>query len=345
MIGGPALTKKESYIRVNDFAPKDGKLKVFLKKVGEKKSDGFALSIDGEIYVIDGGKYKDDGMFDFLSALREEWLSNQPDPSLAAESRAKLEIHIIISHPHSDHAYALPKILSDPRFHVLSLYAPERAYLSKDVEGALPSLTRFENKIDELTGLLREHGHTAQKASYLPFGKTFSVKPKNQKVFITLYTAPYDWSLVRDSDKEGLNFLKKYSSATYLDKPELGISNGIANGNSLWVKAVIGKQSLLITGDQRDAKEMLDQMIRFYGEEHFRCDILKYPHHGEKNFSPYMMKVASPKITVITTTEPLINPKLSLLCEQYGDVFYLCDGDLFLTLDGESIQTRGIKSR
>ncbi len=339
------MAENRSYIRVNDFAPKDGKLNVFFKKVGEKKSDGFALLIDGEVFVIDGGKYLDDGMFEYLCALRKTWLSSQADTTLVEKDSAKLEIHIIISHPHSDHAYTLPKIISDHRFQVLSLYAPQRSYLSLDVEGALPSLTRFENKISELVELLCENGHTATSATYLPFGKVFSLKTANDSISLTLFTAPYDWSTKRDSEEEGIDLLRKYCSATYLKNPELGISNGVANGNSLWVKCAIGSQSLLITGDQRDSAEMLDSMIQFHGEENFRCDVLKYPHHGEKNYSPYMMKVASPEITVITTTEPLINPQLSKLCKEYGDMFCLCDGDLFMTLDGKTIKTRGIEPR
>ncbi len=339
------MTEKRSYIRVNDFAPKDKKLHIFFKKVGIKKSDGFALLIDGEVYVIDSGKYLDDGMYEFLGSLREKWLFNQKDTTLLGNENAKLEIHIIISHPHSDHAYTLPKILSDPRFHVLTLYAPQRAYLSLDVEGALPSLTRFENKIVELVELLCEHNHTAKSATYLPFGKTFSLKTANDKIALTLFTAPYDWSTKRESPQEGIEFLKTYLSETYRKNPELGISNGVANGNSLWVKASIGNQSLLITGDQRDSKEMMDSMILFHGEENFQCDVLKYPHHGEKNYSPYMMKVASPKITVITTTEPLINPDLTALCKEYGQMYCLCDGDLFITLDGENITPRGILPR
>lgn len=343
--GGFVLAEKRSYIRVNNFAPKDGKLHVFFKKVGEKKSDGFALLINDEVYVIDGGKYLDDGMFEFLGDLREKWLSLQNDACLLGNENAKLEIRIIISHPHSDHAYTLPKILSDPRFHVLTLYAPQRSYLSLDVEGALPSLTRFENKITELVGLLCEHGHTAQSATYLPFGKTFSLKTANENIALTLFTAPYDWSTKRESPKEGIEFLKQYQSKTYSDNPELGISNGVANGNSLWVKVSIGDQSLLITGDQRDRKEMMDAMINFHGKENFRCDVLKYPHHGELNYSPYMMEVASPKITVITTTEPLINPELTALCKEYGQMFCLCDGNLFITFDGENITPSGILPR
>ena len=335
------MAENRSYIRVNDFAPKDGLLHVFFKKVGEKKSDGFAFVIDGEIFVIDSGKYLDDGMFEYLGALRERWLKGKKD--LGEE--AKLEIHIIISHPHSDHAYTLPKIISDPRFRVLSLCAPQKAYLSGDVEGALPSLTRFENKIVELVGLLKEYNHPAQDVNYLPFGKKISIEVQNKKVALTIYTTPYDWSTTRENENEGFALLRKYTSETYKDEPELGLSNGVANGNSLWVKAAIGDQSILITGDQRDSKEMLDALIQFHGEENFRCDILKYPHHGEKNYSPYMMKVSSPKITVITTTKPLVNPKLTDLCENYGKVFFLHEGDLFLTMDGKTIQTSGIEAK
>ena len=45
LLGGNTMEQKNAYLRVNDFAPKDGKLSVFLKKVGAKKSDGLNISL------------------------------------------------------------------------------------------------------------------------------------------------------------------------------------------------------------------------------------------------------------------------------------------------------------
>ena len=73
------MKQNTSDFSVNRFAPKGGELAVFFKKVGPKKSDGFALIENGEIYIIDSGLKEDTGLLDFLLALREKWLSNAPE--------------------------------------------------------------------------------------------------------------------------------------------------------------------------------------------------------------------------------------------------------------------------
>ena len=84
------------YIRVNSYAPSDDNLYLYFKKVGLKKSDGFAVIDGGEVYVIDGGRDNDEGMLDFLGSLRAKWLGNKSDSDVFNEQDAKLEIHIIV---------------------------------------------------------------------------------------------------------------------------------------------------------------------------------------------------------------------------------------------------------
>lgn len=339
------MEKNKSYLCVNDFAPKNDKLSLYFKKVGEKKSDGFAVIVNGEVYVIDAGRGKDEEMLNFLLSLREKWLAGQTDPAFSESSPAKLEIHIIVSHPHPDHVAALPLIFSDPRFCILSVHAPERAYRSKNVDGALAPLVNFENRMDTLLEYLHAYSHTAREIHSLPYGIALTIPLKNSDTVLDLYPSPFDWSEDRPSDSEGFRFLLKYSSPTYQDNPELGYANGILNGNSLWVKITKGNQSALITGDQRASEEMLDSMIRYYGEENFRCDILKLPHHGEKNYPPYLLEVSSPKIMIFTASEGYQTPETVALCKEYGDAYHLCDGNLVLTLDGKNISAEGISPR
>ena len=96
-----------------------------------------------------------------------------------------------------------------------------------------------------------------------------------------------------------------------------------------------GSQAVLITGDQRASDEMLGRMIRHHGEEHFRCDVLKIPHHGEKNYPPYLVEIAKPKVSVFTVDRRRATPETVALCETLGDVRYLGDGNLVLTFDGK----------
>lgn len=333
------------YIRVNDFAPQNGKLTLFCKKVGAKKSDGFAIVENDKVYVIDAGRGDDREMHAFLLSLREQWLSNQSDPALLEDEKARLEIHLIVSHPHADHIAALKRIIPDFRFCIMSILAPVRSHLSLDVPGALEKLTAFEDRLELYEKMLPVYLHSCRAITRLPFGEKYILSLSDSTTVLNLYPSQFDWSEDRPSESEGIRFLKKYQSPTYKDDPEHGYSNGAANGNSLWVKITKGKTVALITGDQRDSDEMLGSMIRHYGEEEFRCQILKLPHHGEKNCSPYLLSVADPKITVFTCSPGYETPEAQELCEKLGDVYYLMDGNLFFDLTDHSVTPYGIPPR
>ena len=90
---------------------------------------------------------------------------------------------------------------------------------------------------------------------------------------------------------------------------------------------------------------MLGSMIRYYGEEEFRCDVLKLPHHGEKNYSPYLLSVAKPTVTIFTCAEGYDTPEAQDLCESIGDVYYLRDGNLFFELTEGGFTPYGISPR
>lgn len=334
-----------SYIRVNDFAPRDGKLTLYCKKVGDKKSDGFAIIENGQVYVIDAGRGDDREMHRFLLELRAKWLANQRDASLLEDEKAKLEIHLITSHPHADHIAAYKRIIPDFRFCIMSLLAPERSYLSLDVPGALEKLTAFEDRLELYEKMLPVYLHPCRAITRLPYGEKYEFGLPDSTTTVTLYPSQFDWSEDRPSESEGIRFLRKYSSPTYKDDPELGYSNGAANGNSLWVKITKGESVALITGDQRDSDEMLGSMIRYYGEDEFRCQVLKLPHHGEKNCSPYLLSVADPKITIITCSDGYDTPEMQDLCEKQGDVYYLRDGNLFFEITESAITPYGISPR
>lgn len=339
------MKQARTYRCVNEHAPADENMYLYFKKVGIKKSDGFALIEGREVYVIDGGQSNDEGMLNFLISLREKWLLNRPDSAGLEDEPAKLEIHMIISHSHSDHIGILPAIMSDSRFCVLSIYAPERSYRSKDVADALPSLVAEENKMDILLEHLHTYGHVADEICRLPYGRKHAIFLENSDTVLELYSAPFDWSEDRASELEGFGLISKYTSPTYKDNPERGYTNGILNGNSLWVKITKGKHVVLITGDQRDSDEMLGSMIRYYGEENFCCDILKLPHHGEKNYCPYLLEVSKPKITVFTAADGHQTRETQVLCERLGDVFCLCDGNLLFILNDAGITSEGILPR
>ena len=333
------------YIRVNDFAPRDGKTTLYCKKVGDKKSDGFAVIENDKVYVIDAGRGDDRELPRFLLELRKKWLANQSNPSLLEDENARLEIHIIVSHPHPDHIAAFKRIFPDFRFCIMSILAPKRAYLSLDVPGALEKLTAFEDRLELYEKMLPVYLHTCREITRIPYGKKQTIRLPDSDTLLTLYPSQFDWSEDRPSESEGIRFLRKYLSPTYKDDPEHGYSNGAANGNSLWVKITKGNSVALITGDQRASYEMLGSMIRYYGEEEFRCDILKLPHHGEKNYPPDLLSIASPRFTIFTCAEGYDTPETQDICERISDVFYLRDGNLFFEITENSVTPYGISPR
>ena len=334
------MGEKKVYMAVYSFAPRDEGVTVFFKAVGEKKSDGFAVVNNGKVFVIDVGRH--DRVIRFLASLRESWLGDR----LPEGSPAKLEITLIVSHAHGDHMGALSLLLSDERFCVTEIYAPCRSRLGDDVPGALPPLVREENRLENWCGQLAEQGHTAAGITRVPFGKSITLPMDDEDAKLTIYPSMFDWAEDRPSEKEGLRYILSNNPEGYKDNEVLGYTNGILNGNSLWVKVTKGERAVLITGDQRSTDEMLNAMIRYYGEKEFSCDVLKLTHHGEENYPTYLLSVAKPKIAVFTTSYEKAKRETVELCEEMRLTnYYTCDGELIIHTDGKQLRASGIEPR
>ena len=335
------MDEKKAYTAVNSFAPRDGEVTVFFKAVGENKSDGFAVIDNGKVFVIDVGRH--DRVINFLASLRESWLGDRRPKD---GRPAKLEITLIVSHAHGDHMGALSLLLNDERFCVTEIYAPCRSRLGDDVPGALPPLLREENRLEEWCGRLAEQGHTATGITRVPFGKSITLPMESEDARLTIYPSMFDWAEDRPSEKEGLRYILNNNPESYKDNEVLGYTNGILNGNSLWVKLTKGERAVLITGDQRSTDEMLNAMIRYYGEKEFSCDVLKLTHHGEENYPIYLLSVAKPKIAIFTTSYEKAKRETVALCEELGLTnYYTCDGELILRTDGKQLHASGIEPR
>lgn len=332
------MEQSKPYFSVNTLAPRDEEwTTVVFKKLMGSKSDGFVVLDKGKVFVIDIGKREDVTLIHFLAALREKWLGER---HLENGNVAKLELTLIVSHSHSDHIGALPYLINDERFCITDIYAPQRPYLSLDVAGALPLLAESEDRMESLCTELLQKGHTAKGITRIPYGKAYTIPSESTDCALTIYPAHIDWSEDRPCEQEGFRFLLAHNPATYQDNPTLGYTNGILNGNSLWVKVIKGERSVLITGDQRDSDEMLGAMIRHYGEREFACDVLKIPHHGHKNYSPYLLRVANPQYAVFTGSRERITPETVKLCEEKGCANYDTeDGNLFFYMSAKEIHT------
>ena len=107
------MENSKNYFPINTLAQKKESLTVFFKKVVGKKSDGFVVVNNEKVFVIDVGKADDVELIDYLLSLREAWIGENQLPE---GMPARLEIVMIVSHPHSDHIAALPLLLADERF-------------------------------------------------------------------------------------------------------------------------------------------------------------------------------------------------------------------------------------
>ena len=191
--------------------------------------------------------------------------------------------------------------------------------------------------------LLAPNGHTAKGITRIPFGRVYPVETGSEDTVLEIYPAHIDWSADLPDDKEGYRYILANNPRSYENMAEKGYSNGVMNGNSLWVKVTKGACSVLITGDQRDCDEMLGAMIRHYGEATFKCDVLKIPHHGEGNYSPHLIGAASPRFTIFTTSPQKAMPATVKLCEEMGCAnYYTADGNLFFYIDEKGINAYGI---
>ncbi len=335
------LSKEKMIKYINDFAPFDDSMTVFLKKAPGHKSDGFAVIINGEIYVIDSGTDDDTGIIEYLLALREKWLENCPD----GYENAKLCIHLIISHTHNDHVNAQFALIKNKHFDVISAVAPTRAYLSTDVPGANEYMVKSENKLDQMERLLCEYGHSTKAVMHIPFAQKQIINIKNSDAIIEIFPSPFDWSVTYPSEDMGFKHILKDNAGR--QNFDFSNHNAVLNANSLWTKFTYKGRVVLFTGDQRDTKEVLNRMIDFYGKEQFECDVLKYIHHGEQRYNPYLVEATRPKIIVFSggALEDLINPKAKEQCINAGDLYILGDGSLTLTITEDSIIPSGISPR
>ncbi len=312
-----------SFVCANDFAPKDG-FTVFYKQPGRVKSDGFVAVLGGHVLTIDGGREEDTGVFDYLLALRREWLKDRPE--LIDDANVKLTISMLLTHGHRDHFPAVWNIVRHPFVRVDRVWYPPRAAMADG--GTIPLLTFYENQYRTLRKELPNARFTE-----LTFGEHISCPFGAGK--LDLYAPPLDWT-----EGECYEIICRENEKI---KNEEAVSNGTLNNNSIWGKLTVCGKAILFTGDQRDTPLAIDSIIDHHGAEQFQCDVLKYIHHGAQRYSQRLIDVARAEIAVFSTPACGINPQAVEACAEYGDVYCLDDGDLFLTLNGDGIVARGIE--
>lgn len=313
-------------LRVNDFAPNDG-FTVFCKGVGELKSDGFAVVAGNAVLTVDGGREGDHGVLNFLLELRRKWLKDHTE--LIENEQAKLAVNMMLTHGHKDHLPAVWETVRHPFIKVEQVWYPPRAAMA-DL-GTNKLLTFYENQYRTLREELPDTQFTE-----MTFGEHRSLPLGNAR--LDLYAPPNDWTA-----GEYFEIICRENESLKNKNREVTDSNGALNNNSIWGKLTYQGQTVLFTGDQRDTPLALESIFHHHGAEQFKCDILKYIHHGSDRYSQLLTDTARAKIHVFSCPYAEINPKALKACKEYGTVYCTGQGNLILTLNGKTIKAYGIK--
>lgn len=251
----------------NDFAPRDGVLRLHLicNDPAIMKGDGYAVTLDGEVFLIDGGMKGDVSSYAYLLRLREAWLRQAPPKAKAAP----LRLHWIVSHFHTDHVDSpLSTTLRDRRFALDRVYLPPRTALDESLPHNCEK--RYRKAVQDLINL---HHPSATVITSAFGGDSLTIALGESS--ITLMPPDRDWGV--GADREAMQ--------TLWEMQDNRIGVGVINAGSQWVLFRHGGRAVLFTGDtmKRTAEcdaEPFDTMLARWKDEIGVCDIVKWPHHG-----------------------------------------------------------------
>lgn len=277
----PKAHAEDEIISVNSLVkgPKEMRV-VFLERLSTKKSDAFYIACTDEngmeLYLVDGGLATGKCMME-LNSLRKEILKNAGLESESKNKNYKLDVHLLISHFHSDHVRELSNGLITNKFlRILSAYYPAPTVL--DQSGVYDNSKNSD--IDDRKGVLSTLSRTWPEAEQheIDFGDTYIVDTNIGE--LKLFANDIDWGTPEN--------VKYTENVYYPDNPadrRTDMPVAVVNCNCLWMRFAYAGHSVLFTGDTMKKKENihdepLDRFIAYYGSEALKSDIIKYPHHG-----------------------------------------------------------------
>lgn len=261
----------------NDYAPRDGVMRLHLiqNDPAIAKGDAYAVTLDGSVFLIDGGMTGDVSSYAYLLRLRETWLKSAP-----AEARsAPLRLSWIVSHFHNDHVDSPLRItLLDRRISLDCIYLPPHTAL--DVNIPHNTEKRYRTAVQELV----ERHHPSATVITSSFGGESRTVPLGDSS-LTLMPPERDWGI--GDDRAAMQSLWQ------MEDNRIGV--GVINATSQWALFRHAGRAVLFTGDtmKRTAEctaEPFDTMLARWKDEIGRCDIVKWPHHG------YVRNQAAPGI-------------------------------------------------
>lgn len=273
---------EEPIVYVNDFVKGNNEIEVrFLSTKNNDKTDATLLLCKGEdgmqIVVIDGG-LANTRCYAELVELRKDLLRENGLQKEQRNANYKIRVTLVVTHCHKDHVAELyANLIPSKTIDVEALYLPQKSTLPID------------NTYDDSKN--GDHGHRTKlmeaMKQYAPeapihvidFQQTMDVELLAGAM--KLYGPESDYGT-----PEGLKYIH---DTYYTNKPLVQVREdvpvAVTNANCMWARIELGESSILFTGDTMKKKssmnnEPFDNMIKLYGAEELKSDIVKYPHHG-----------------------------------------------------------------
>ncbi|MCW5808060.1 MAG: MBL fold metallo-hydrolase [Deltaproteobacteria bacterium] len=203
-------------------------------------------------------------------------------PSMKAPAQRRAIDHVVLSHPHLDHASALDLVVHC--YDVKSFWDSGRV-----------NETVFYREL--LSGIARSQATTYHTALSVPDDHEQRVKGHTVQI--------QRWQRFSEGDEvrlgEGAKFKILHAEAKTLPDP---------NQNSVVIAVQLGKTRLLLVGDaesgaRRDPSEPAGDVEQFLIEQHaddIRADILQVGHHGSKTSSRLaFLQAVKPSIALVSS--------------------------------------------
>lgn len=293
------MTENNTSQIVNELAPRDGVLRV--RCVGHAtgrpvKSDGFIITLNDRVWLIDGGMRGNYDAYERLLDLREAWLGRKNRANDCEE--CKLHITWLISHFHVDHVQeTIAYILKSPYIAVDEIYIPPETVTD-------PSLEKNEDGYYRpmIYGALEKYQPYAC-VHRLNYGHDGVVRIEADGMTLDILPPDSDWGTPEKLELISEIHFKGSSAGHH---PEIKTMNS----NTVWHLFRYAGRSLLFTGDsnKNDAgrsDESVDVMSAIYADMiGDRIDAVKWPHHGiARDAAAGFIHSLDPEYILISTAE------------------------------------------
>lgn len=253
----------------------------FLNTDSNAKTDATLLLCYGkermDVLLVDGGLANSRCYLELLN-LRKALLTQLGLQDQSKNKDYQLHITLVVTHCHKDHVAALYNEIVPCKFFTIdALYLPPATQLVTDNTYDDSKNGDVQHR-ERLLSTMRNSSPDTPVYT-LAYGESLAFPLSCGQA--TLYPPIMDYGV-----GEGLEYIQTvYYAAKSVADVRANLPVAVVNANSMWLRVELGNASALFTGDimkKLDGRtdEPMDRMIDFYGADHLRADIVKYPHHG-----------------------------------------------------------------